>query len=770
VTVTNAATVYIQGAPTNGANVNVIPNSYALWVDAGTARFDGTIDAQGGAITSTGVALAVTGGTTLSLQSTGANAVSLDSGTTGGINIGTGTGSAKTIQIGTTSTNTGITQTIGVGNLNAAGTTNITIGTGTSATAGTTTVQAKGVLSLTGTGGITATGAAASSLTTSAGGLTLTGAAASTWSTSAGALTLTSAATAVWSVGGTNQDLTLQTSGTGTVAIQAAGAGTVAIGNNAQNSTVNIGHTGSTVNTSTVNIATTSGNSTQTVNIGSSGSANNSITLESGSAGSIQIGNGATVHGIQIGTGAAAQTITMGSTNSTSTTTMQAGTGGIALLSTVIAKTTTDGANIFQLQNSVGATLFSLDSTQTTNLATNGGAETPGTFSTNWTAQGGAAAPSRTTTSGQYASGTAGVAQATTAIGHGVRNNLGAALTAQTTYVVSFSVKTTVALSNANMVVEYYRTNAPLLDATCTSFTQASISTSNFIKYTCTFQTSVTGGNTTAYLAIRQSDGTSRTVYVDNLSIVAQNNTGTQDTNVLRVGGPTSQGLTLLTLDTYAGTPFTGASSALAGSMYYDTTAGKIQCYDGTNWGACGAAPNNIVTLTPEYAGAVLNGGSTPGIGTLTSDFCSSGAALTVGTLCASGEVRNFYKWTSPQSTLQTYSIYVNYKLPATFEGFLDANTMKLTWLTDSATGTNGKVTYQVYRKASGGGVTSCDGSTESTVASPSANVWNTTQFNGDETACSFAAGDYVIFKINVKSMNNANVYVENLDFTYTNQ
>jgi hypothetical protein len=35
--------------------------------------------------------------------------------------------------------------------------------------------------------------------------------------------------------------------------------------------------------------------------------------------------------------------------------------------------------------------------------------------------------------------------------------------------------------------------------------------------------------------------------------------------------------------------------------------------------------------------------------------------------------------------------------------------------------------------------------------------------------ACGFAGSDYVIFKIDVTAKSNASVYVENLDFTYTN-
>lgn len=42
VTMTNAATVYIAAAPTAGTNVT-LTNAYALWVDDGTARFDGLV-------------------------------------------------------------------------------------------------------------------------------------------------------------------------------------------------------------------------------------------------------------------------------------------------------------------------------------------------------------------------------------------------------------------------------------------------------------------------------------------------------------------------------------------------------------------------------------------------------------------------------------------------------------------------------------------------------------------------------------------------------
>jgi hypothetical protein len=139
----------------------------------------------------------------------------------------------------------------------------------------------------------------------------------------------------------------------------------------------------------------------------------------------------------------------------------------------------------------------------------------------------------------------------------------------------------------------------------------------------------------------------------------------------------------LFTLDQASSAPVANGNSAYYGSMYYDTTSGRIQCYELDGWGACGSAPDNIVNLTPEYAGAVLNG---TGVGTLTADFCSNQAGvLSINTsLCSSGQAQNFYKWTSPQATQQTYSIYVNYKLPSTFKQFASDTTITLTARTDS--------------------------------------------------------------------------------------
>jgi hypothetical protein len=198
--------------------------------------------------------------------------------------------------------------------------------------------------------------------------------------------------------------------------------------------------------------------------------------------------------------------------------------------------------------------------------------------------------------------------------------------------------------------------------------------------------------------------------------------------------------------------------------MYYDTSSGRIQCYEADGWGACGSAPDNIVNLNPEYAGAVLNGS---GVGTMTADTCGNGGGLSLNTsLCASGEARNFYKWTSPQASDQSYSIYVTYQLPATFKNFASDDTVQLTARRDSS---NASVTYDMY-KSENGTITQCG--TSSTTVTSSDNTWQTVGINGNEsTSCGFttsSASAFVIFKVTVTAKSNANAYVGTLSFTTT--
>lgn len=272
--------------------------------------------------------------------------------------------------------------------------------------------------------------------------------------------------------------------------------------------------------------------------------------------------------------------------------------------------------------------------------------------------------------------------------------------------------------------------------------------------------------NATASLLWNGSDwtSTSATTTATPFSINGSSAGGTP--NVQIGDGEATGAPTLFTVDKAASPPIV-TDDSLLGSMYYDTTIGKLQCYEAKGWGSCGSSPDTFVTLSPEYSNTVTNGN---GIGTMTTDLCSDTLNINDGssaqpTICGSNETYNFYNWTSAQGSAQTKSLYVTYKLPSTFKEFAAGST-SLMGRTDNSDST---VSYQVYRNRPGSGLTPC-GSTMS-VSTGSQSSWQTKTASGSEdpSACSFAAGDSVVFKVNMIAANNANAYIANLGFTYSN-
>jgi hypothetical protein len=233
----------------------------------------------------------------------------------------------------------------------------------------------------------------------------------------------------------------------------------------------------------------------------------------------------------------------------------------------------------------------------------------------------------------------------------------------------------------------------------------------------------------------------------------------------VRIGDSTATGdPTLLTLDRGENAPAAGDDSLL-GSMYYDTTLGKVQCYEADGWGSCSSSPDTFVTLSPEYSNAVTNGS---GIGQMTSDICSDSLNINDGssaqpTICGTNETYNFYHWTSPQLTDQTKSIYVTYQLPANFKKFVEGST-SLAGRTDSSDAT---VNYQVYKNTSTGMI-ACG--TVQQVSTGAQTAWQkkAAADTDDPANCTFTAGDSLVFKINLTASNDANAYVSTLGFAFS--
>ncbi len=419
---------------------------------------------------------------------------------------------------------------------------------------------------------------------------------------------------------------------------------------------------------------------------------------------------------------------------------------------------------LLSVQTGSAANIFSITS-NVNELASNGGAETMGSSSTafpsgTWGAAGTATVTRQATTGDYIATGQGSVKVEATAAASGAYNKLNTALTPETTYNVSLSVR--LESGSFNDFAVSYAPDGTTSSVTCAS--DVAIATTKWTKVTCSFETPASGIDSNNSIVFGQIASSTRTFYVDNFSVTLASDSAP---NVQIGGGGNGGPATLFTLDKSASAPTASNSDALLGSMYYDTTLGKVQCYEAQGWGNCGAAPDFFVTLSPEYSNAVMNGA---GEGAMTSDICSDSLDINDGssaqpTICGTNETFNFYNWVSPEITDQTKSIYVTYQLPSTFKKFV-ADETSLMGRTDS---TDALVTYQIYRNNSTTGLTECGDPIE--VSTGVKTTWQKAiaDDTDDPSECSFEAGDSIVFRINLTSKNDANAYVSNLGFVFSN-
>jgi hypothetical protein len=413
------------------------------------------------------------------------------------------------------------------------------------------------------------------------------------------------------------------------------------------------------------------------------------------------------------------------------------------------------------------------------NYATDGGVDDADNFGTNWSfVNGGSASGSviRNTSDGNDASDSAGVTLTSGAANAGLRNKLAINPLTNTLYRVTVYAK----LGSGTFTdfkVRYSRdgsTGASGNYVDCVDYNTQTVVTTGWTEITCYLTTDGTAA-TNPYVNFVEGSSSARTFYVDTFSMTLSNDT----TPNVQIGGGTGGGpVTLFTLDRGASAPIAVNNDAFLGSMYYDTTLGELQCYEADGWGACGASPDNIITISPEYNNAVMHGpsnGDPPGIGTMTSDICSDTLGIndaddTSGDhVCGTDETYNYYKWTSPQATNQTYAIYVTYKLPDTFKDFASGSTSIMGRTDNGPSGGGATVQYKVFRNTSTG-LTPCGPAVS--VSSGTVSSWQTGLATGaaDPSTCGFAPGDSIVFEIDMTANKDAKAYVSNLGFTFSNK
>jgi len=168
------------------------------------------------------------------------------------------------------------------------------------------------------------------------------------------------------------------------------------------------------------------------------------------------------------------------------------------------------------------------------------------------------------------------------------------------------------------------------------------------------------------------------------------------------------------------------------------------------------------VTLSPEYAGATLSGS---GVGTMTSDFCEQGVHADIPDTntgsCESGQIHNFYNWTTTSGTDQTYTVWIRWRVPDNFSAWGGAGTDPVKVWARRSDATNGAVRVFVYGTD---GVVENSGGTQ---IAGTANTWTETTVEAGPWEGTYTAGSYMTIRIDMVADNADNAKVGEISLEY---
>jgi hypothetical protein len=197
----------------------------------------------------------------------------------------------------------------------------------------------------------------------------------------------------------------------------------------------------------------------------------------------------------------------------------------LVVSSDTLVKTATNTTTAFQVQNSGGAQLLNVDTTNpvsdlttnsAANLVTNGSIE-DGNSTTGWTARGSSTLSQSTTQ--KYVGNNSLSVVTTAAANDGAKYALTTTtLATNTQYTLTLSAKlggTTSTPNNSISTIQIGRAEDGSTDTSC--LTAQTINTAGWTTLTCTFTTGTT--SSTPYIYIKQTDATARTFFVDGVQL-----------------------------------------------------------------------------------------------------------------------------------------------------------------------------------------------------------------------------------------------------------
>ncbi|MES2970921.1 MAG: right-handed parallel beta-helix repeat-containing protein [Patescibacteria group bacterium] len=455
--------------------------------------------------------------------------------------------------------------------------------------------------------------------------------------------------------------------------------------------------------------------------------AGENLSINTGTTGTIAIDTG-TTGDISIGTGANAKTITLGNTTGATGVVINTGTNGVNIGDNANTKTIDIGGNdadgtdtVRIATNATSADTITIGSTHSSSIATfNGGAYNLNIRNTGIGIN--ATAPTTGTVDLFFGAGANRL----------ININQAAASTAGNSLTIVAGMSGTGAVNGGDLLLQGGATGGSGVTGSVIVRANGTNSTSAFIIQQSNNTALLTADTTNKLIKI--GTGTPTITSATTGGLYATNSIELAASGVLRIGNTTDA----ISFND------TGVTGGVAGKLRYSGTARNTK----------------LISLIPEYAGATLTG---TGSGTMTTDFCSGSSRRNINpSICAATEEHNYYSWTGTTG-VQSYDIYVRYQLPSDFDGFNASDSVKMIgWRTDGSDGTPNSVTLSLYQDNG----TQCGTSTN--VATGTA-AWSTAPvaLDGDEMACTFTAGDTVLFKVTVLANGSDFVRAGEITFNY---
>jgi hypothetical protein len=151
------------------------------------------------------------------------------------------------------------------------------------------------------------------------------------------------------------------------------------------------------------------------------------------------------------------------------------------------------------------------------------------------------------------------------------------------------------------------------------------------------------------------------------------------------------------------------------------------------------------ITLTPEFAGAVLSGS---GSGSMTAGY--DGTAK-----------KNYYRWTSTQTSDQTYEVVIQVPLPSDWSAWVSSNPIAA----DAWTSSTSNTAMKAIVLDTGGTADSGLGGASGMTISPGNNTWATT--TSSTPAGTYAADGIMTIRVTMTAKNSANLQLGNITLAY---